>query len=127
MLAGVTGLQLQRRVAGNVWMPLNDANQVDPVDGLDIITTIDVNIQDITETALRRILIKNDAAWGTAVVMEVATGKIRAISNLTRLEEGNYAEVLNYAVGTKVEPGSTFKLFSDGLTGRWLRDHSGQC
>ncbi|MCB0796228.1 MAG: transpeptidase family protein, partial [Chitinophagales bacterium] len=112
VLAGVTGLQLQRRVAGNVWMPLNDANQVDPVDGLDIITTIDVNIQDITETALRRILIKNDAAWGTAVVMEVATGKIRAISNLTRLEEGNYAEVLNYAVGTKVEPGSTFKLFS---------------
>ena len=59
--------------------------------------------------------------------MEVATGKIRAISNLTRLEEGNYAEVLNYAVGTKVEPGSTFKFFSDGLTGRWLRDHSGQC
>jgi cell division protein FtsI (penicillin-binding protein 3) len=112
ILSGVTGLQLQRKVAGGVWMPLNDENQIEPIDGLDIITTIDVNIQDITETALRRILIKNDAAWGTAVVMEVATGKVRAISNLTRQTEGEYSEVLNYAVGQLVEPGSTFKLYS---------------
>jgi cell division protein FtsI (penicillin-binding protein 3) len=112
ILSGVTGLQLQRKVAGGVWMPLNDENQIEPIDGLDIITTIDVNIQDITETALRRILVKNDAAWGTAVVMEVSTGKVRAISNLTRQSEGEYSEVLNYAVGQLVEPGSTFKLYS---------------
>ncbi len=111
-LAGTPGRQLMRKVSGGVWMPVSDETEVEPHDGLDIITTIDVNIQDITENALRRTLEKNDADWGTAVVMEVKTGKVRAISNLTRQSSGNYEEVLNYAVAERVEPGSTFKLFS---------------
>lgn len=111
-LSGVPGRQLMRRVSGGVWMPVTDETEVDPQDGLDIITTIDVNIQDITEEALRHTLLKNEASWGTAIVMEVKTGRVRAISNLTRQEEGDYREVLNYAIGERVEPGSTFKLFS---------------
>nr|MBP9549708.1 peptidoglycan glycosyltransferase [Chitinophagales bacterium] len=111
-LSGVTGKQLMRKAPGGVWVPLNAKNEVEPVDGDDVFTTIDINIQDISETALRSALIKNNAAWGTAIVMEVATGKIKAITNLTRLESGGYEERYNYAIAELVEPGSTFKLFS---------------
>ncbi len=111
-LSGITGKQLMRKAPGGVWVPLNAKNEVEPVDGDDVYTTIDINIQDISETALRRSLVKNDAAWGTAIVMEVATGKIKAITNLTRLAPGVYEERYNYAIAELVEPGSTFKLFS---------------
>lgn len=111
-LSGVTGKQLMRKAPGGVWVPLNAKNEVEPVDGDDVFTTIDINIQDISETALRSALIKHNAAWGTAIVMEVATGKIKAITNLTRLESGGYEERYNYAIAELVEPGSTFKLFS---------------
>ncbi|MBK7567770.1 MAG: transpeptidase family protein [Bacteroidetes bacterium] len=126
LLTGKEGYTLMRKIAGGSWMPISDKNEVDPVDGVDVITTLDINMQDITETALRRSLVKNDAAWGTAIVMEVKTGKIKAIANLTRSAPGFYKEDYNYAISTKVEPGSTWKLFSlmclleDGLS---ITDH----
>ena len=114
VLAGTPGHKLMRRIAGGNWIPIgdNDENQIDPVNGLDLVTTLDINIQDITDAALRRTLVTNNAAWGTAIVMEVKTGEIKAISNLTREEPGVYEERLNYAISERVEPGSTWKLFT---------------
>ncbi|MBC8047417.1 MAG: transpeptidase family protein [Fimbriimonadaceae bacterium] len=111
-LSGISGKQLMQKITGGTWLPMSDDAAVEPLDGMDVITTLDVNIQDITETALRRSLVKNNAAWGTAIVMEVKTGKIKAIANLTKAGESIYNETLNYAVAQGVEPGSTFKLFS---------------
>ena len=86
--------------------------EVEPVPGLDIRTTIDINIQDITEKSLLDMLKSVDAASGTAVVMEVATGEVKAITNMGRLSEGVYGEDTNHAVGDATEPGSTFKVAS---------------
>lgn len=115
-LAGVTGQQLQRRVSGGAWMPVTDDFIVEPVAGLDLVSTIDMHLQDVASRALERQLIKHNAAWGTVVLMETASGRIRAISNLTRDGDGTgdgtprYYESFNHAIGTAVEPGSTFKL-----------------
>lgn len=120
-LSGQDGQRLMQRVAGGVWMPLNNENEIDPKDGADLITTVDLNIQDVAEEALLRALETHNADHGTAIVMEVATGKIAAIANLGRLGESGYWEKYNYAVGEASEPGSTFKtatmmaLFEDGL------------
>lgn len=117
-LAGVTGRQLQRRVAGGQWMPVSDDYIVEPVAGYDVISSIDMHLQDVASSALKRQLLAHDAAWGTVILMEVATGKIRAMANLTRTKEGTedtpsvYQESFNHAIGTAVEPGSTFKLAS---------------
>ncbi|MGB1383700.1 MAG: penicillin-binding protein [Flavobacteriales bacterium] len=115
-LAGVEGQQLSRKVAGNQWMPVTDEYLVDPVEGLDVVTTLDLHLQDVATNALEQQLRRHDAAWGTVIVCEVATGNIRAIANLTRHEvsEGKveYWEDFNHAIGTAVEPGSTFKLAS---------------
>ncbi|MEZ5014835.1 MAG: penicillin-binding protein [Chitinophagales bacterium] len=122
ILAGKPGLSVMRKVSGGNWIPVGDENQIEPEDGMDVITTLDINMQDITETALRHSLVKNNAAWGTAIVMEVKTGKIKAIANLSRRGEGNYVEDYNYAISTRVEPGSTWKMisllsmFEDGLS-----------
>ena len=108
------GQQLSRKVAGNQWMPVTDDYLVDPVEGLDVVTTLNLHLQDVATTALERQLRKHDAAWGTVIVCEVQTGHIQAISNLTRHESTNgtveYWEDFNHAIGTAVEPGSTFKL-----------------
>jgi cell division protein FtsI (penicillin-binding protein 3) len=117
-LAGVTGQQLQRRVSGGAWMPVTNDFIVEPVAGLDLVSTIDMHLQDVASKALESQLIKHNAAWGTVVLMETATGRIRAISNLTRDGDGTgdepprYEESYNHAIGTAVEPGSTFKLAS---------------
>jgi len=111
-LRGVEGKTVKRKIAGNQWMPIRDANEVAPKDGYDLITTIDINIQDVTETALERKLRYHNAHHGCAIVMEVSTGKIRAMANLTRDENGNYYESFNYAIGEARDPGSTFKLAS---------------
>jgi len=112
-LAGRNGVQLHRKLSHGDWMPVQDENQVEPENGKDIITTIDINYQDIAESALMENLIKNQAFQGCAVVMEVETGEIKAIANL-RLNEknGKYEELYNYAIGEIAEPGSTFKLAS---------------
>jgi cell division protein FtsI (penicillin-binding protein 3) len=111
-LAGKPGKRVMQRIAGGTWIPVNDEEQVESQNGKDIVTTIDVNIQDVAEQALLNTLIKNDAQWGTAILMEVKTGEIKAIANLTRVGEGQYTEQYNYAVGESLEPGSTFKLVS---------------
>jgi cell division protein FtsI (penicillin-binding protein 3) len=117
-LAGVTGRQLQRRVSGGAWMPVTNDFIVEPEGGLDLVSTIDMHLQDVASRALESQLIKHRAAWGTVILMETATGRIRAISNLTRDGDGKgeeaptYHESYNHAIGTAVEPGSTFKLAS---------------
>ena len=111
-MEGENGLRWKQKIAKNQWKPINDVNEKEPIDGHDIITTIDVNIQDITHHALLRRLEYFEADHGCAVVMETATGEIKAISNLGRTSEGAYYEKRNYAVWESHEPGSTFKLAS---------------
>ncbi|MFO0322364.1 MAG: penicillin-binding protein [Bacteroidota bacterium] len=115
ILKGISGQRLMQKIAGDVWRPINDENEVEPKDGSDLYTTIDINIQDVAESALLKTLIKNNASHGCAVLMEVKTGKIKAIANLTRNGKDStdtYFENLNYAIGFATEPGSTFKLAS---------------
>jgi cell division protein FtsI (penicillin-binding protein 3) len=107
LLKGKSGISSRQKIAGR----FRTVNEVDPVDGLDIQTTIDINIQDITESALLKKLMEVDAEKGCAVVMEVQTGEIKAISNLER-RAGVYEETQNFAVSSETEPGSTFKVAS---------------
>lgn len=109
-LGGVTGKRLVQRISGGILVPLNEEDEIAPKDGYDIYTTIDVNIQDVAQNALAEQLIKHNADHGCVILMEVATGEIKAIANLTRIEEGVYKEKYNYAIGEAMEPGSTFKL-----------------
>ena len=109
-LRGNSGLRLKQKIANGQWKPISDSNEKEPTEGYDLHTTIDVNIQDISHNALLTQLEKFEAEHGTVVVMEVATGAIKAIANLGRTQEGKYFEKLNYAVGESHEPGSTFKL-----------------
>ena len=111
-LSGIGGKRLMQKIAGGNWKPLNDANEIEPEDGSDLITTIDINIQDVAENALLTQLEKHKAHHGCAILMEVETGEIRAIANLTQQDGGGYAETYNYAIGSTTEPGSTFKLAS---------------
>jgi len=111
-LRGKNGNRLKQKIAKGQWKPLNDNNEIEPIDGKDVITTIDLNIQDITHHALLGQLEKFEADHGTAVVMDVKTGEVKAISNLGRNREGKYFERLNYAIGESHEPGSTFKLMT---------------
>jgi len=109
-LNGKDGRQLMQKIAKNQWKPISDNNEVEPVDGYDIVSTIDVYIQDIAHHALLKQLEYYEADHGCVVVMETKTGYIKAISNLGRHENGSYYETINYAVGESQEPGSTFKL-----------------
>ncbi len=111
-LKGVEGYRLQRKIRGDDWMPISDANEIEPKDGNDIVSTVDVDLQDVAENALKEQLELNQADHGTVVLMEVRTGRVKAIANLSRDEDGNYREDYNYAVGESTEPGSTFKLAS---------------
>ena len=90
-------------------MPVNEDYDIEPKNGKDIITTLDSRIQEITENALMKMMVSNEAQHGCAIVMEVKTGKIKAIANLGRQSNGAYWEDFNYAM-TPTEPGSTFKL-----------------
>ena len=108
-LSGTIGKRLMQKVSSKDWIPINDKNELEPENGLDIYTTIDVNIQDFAERALLKGLQLNEAEHGCAVVMEAATGKIVAIANLGKHKE-SYLEIFNFALGTKTQPGSTFKL-----------------
>lgn len=111
-LRGKDGEQYQRKISGGVWVTVNDQNSIDPVDGYDVLSTIDIGIQEIVEDELKNRLFHHQADHGCAVLMEVKTGKVRAIANLKVDTMGNYWEARNYAVGDAVEPGSTFKLAS---------------
>ena len=111
-LQGTIGKRLMRKVGNGAWVPVDLENELEPQNGDDIITTIDINIQDIAETALKNELIADSADRGCVVVMEVKTGHIKAIANLKRTSPNHYEELYNYAIGESTEPGSTFKLAS---------------
>ena len=111
-LRGKNGMQLMQKISNGKWKPISSNNKIEPVPGTDIISTINVGFQDITHHSLLKQLENFEADHGTAVVMETATGEIKAIANLGRTSEGKYYERLNYAVGEHLEPGSTFKLMS---------------
>ena len=111
-LSGTDGQAVYQKISGGNWKPIYDGTEVKTEEGLDIETTLDINLQDVTESALLKALEHHNADYGTAVVMEVATGEIKAMSNLSRSKNGNYHEQYNYAVGQHglTDPGSTFKL-----------------
>jgi cell division protein FtsI (penicillin-binding protein 3) len=109
-LSGVSGKRLMQKISGGLWMPINDENEVEPQDGYDIHTTINLNIQDVAENALLKQLKRHDAHHGSVILMEVSTGAIKAIANLSKGDDGEYFEYYNYAIGESAEPGSTFKL-----------------
>ncbi len=111
-LRGKNGKRLKQKIGNGKWKPIVDYDQVEPKDGYDIYTTIDVNIQDIAHHSLLGQLELYEADHGCAVVMDVETGEIKAISNLGRNTNGKYYERLNYAVGESHEPGSTFKVMA---------------
>lgn len=112
-LAGRDGIATRQRIARGFYGRVADAENVEPEDGLDIVTTLETDIQDVADKALRRQMEEQNALWGTTIVMEVATGEVLAMVNLGRDARGNLSErVRNYAIGMTTEPGSTFKLAS---------------
>ena len=111
-LKGSGGQRLMQRIGGNVKVPVRDKDEVEPRDGNDLVTTLDINIQDVAEHSLEQHLREHNADHGCAVLMEVSTGAIKAIANLSRTKDGNYIENFNYAIAEASEPGSTFKLAS---------------
>jgi cell division protein FtsI (penicillin-binding protein 3) len=108
LLRGENGRKLVRYLNAGTYIPV-EGYEIDPENGKDILTTIDVNTQDIAENALLSMLVENECEHGTCIVMETSTGKIRAMANLGKQPDGSYWEDLNYAIRAS-EPGSTFKL-----------------
>ena len=109
-LAGKNGVAIKQRLTGGDWITVEGPNSVESRDGNDVITTLDLDLQDVATTALMNQLKKNDADHGCAVLMEVSTGNVKAIVNLGLQNDGEYHETYNYAIGESTEPGSTFKL-----------------
>jgi cell division protein FtsI (penicillin-binding protein 3) len=110
-LKGPTDKRLMKKIddLANVWVPVYDPSEFEPKKGDDIVTTLNVHLQDVVHSELEKQLLKSNAAAGTAVLMEVKTGAIKAISNLV-IQDSQGVEVLNTAVSNSTEPGSTFKL-----------------
>lgn len=108
-LAGVAGVKQMQKISGNIWMPVDGAKEIEPKEGSSIVTTIDIDLQDVAEKALLRQMNLSRAHHGSVVLMEVKSGEIKAIVNLTDTL-GVYVENYNYAVGESTEPGSTFKV-----------------
>lgn len=117
ILRGTDGI-IHRRKVRNKFLNITDTP---PIDGADIVTTIDVSMQDLAERALIDELKEVNGNVGVAIVMEVATGDVKAIVNMDKCEDGEYREVKNHAVSDLLEPGSVFKtasimtILDDGL------------
>src|SRR5688500_11920943 len=111
-LRGEEGLRLMENLAGGMWRSVDHENTIEPIDGFDVVTTIDPQLQDVATSELDRQLRTHSADHGCVIVMEVTTGDIAAIANLKKDEDGNYYESYNYAIGEASDPGSTFKLVS---------------
>lgn len=109
---GESGRRLMQRIAGGVFVPVNQDDEIAPKEGADIISTIDINMQDVAQRALKNQLVLSDADHGCVILMEVATGEIRAVANFSKTPSGNYEEQYNYAIAASQDPGSTFKLAS---------------
>lgn len=121
-LKGEEGMQLMYRTGG-IWMPLEDLAGIEPHPGDDIVTTLDMDIQGIVESALSKAMVRHQAEYGTVILMDVKTGALKAMANLSWNSKGQLWENYNYAMGRTIEPGSTFKLasmlalFEDGAVG----------
>ena len=111
-MRGKNGIVTKRKISNGQWKILDNNLNKNPINGSHVFSTIDVEIQDIVHDNLLQQTINFEADHSSAIVMEVSTGKIKAISNFGRTSEGKYYEKLNYAVGESIEPGSTFKLMS---------------
>ncbi len=111
-LSGKDGTRLEQRINSAQWKPIDFWKVKEPVDGQDVYTTLDLRIQDIAHSALEKQLVEFNADHGSVLVMEVATGKVRAMVNLRRTEPGIYVDAYNYALKDATEPGSTFKTVS---------------
>jgi cell division protein FtsI (penicillin-binding protein 3) len=109
-LAGRNGVAIKQRLTGGDWITVEGPNSVESRDGNDVITTLDLDLQDVATSALLNQLKKNNADHGCAVLMEVSTGYVKAIANLGLQSDGEYGETYNFAIGESTEPGSTFKL-----------------
>lgn len=109
-LRGTDGVTMMQKISGNFWIPVSSPTNIEPVNGMDVVTTINIELQDFVQTALGQRLLDVSADWGTVVVMETTTGHVKAIANATRLKTGQIVEDYNYAIGMSMEPGSTFKL-----------------
>lgn len=111
-LEGSEGKRYLMKIARKTYIPVNSENNVNAENGKDIISTLDITLQDVAENSLMKMLDSNDADWGTVILMEVKTGEIRALANLRKDKNGKYVEDFNYAIRYKSNPGSTFKLVS---------------
>lgn len=110
ILSGRPGVSVFRKIAGGYWKPVIEESK--PIEGQDIVTTLDINIQDVAEASLEKHLQMHQADHGSVVLMDVKSGEILALTNLTRTSDGEYVEKLNYAITNVTAPGSTFKLMS---------------
>jgi len=111
-LSGKSGSRLMQKIADGQWKPIRSYYEREPVQGYDVHTTIDTEIQDAVHHELLYQLEKYEADHGTMIVMETKSGKVKGISNLARTSKGKYYEKLNYGIWESQEPGSTFKLMS---------------
>jgi len=111
-MMGKPGKEVVEKVAGGIWVPVHNEPELSPVDGDDIVSTLNVDIQDMAQNALLKALTENQADHGCVIVMDVHTGELKALANFTRTKSGAYEERFNYAIGESAEPGSTFKLAS---------------
>lgn len=111
-LQGESGIRKEKKINPGIWIPMDDNQQIKAIDGKDIVTTIDVRLQELAENSLRKCLDSNDAQSGCVILMEVKTGYIRAISSLQKDKNGEYNEQTNIAISSYFEPGSTFKAIS---------------
>ncbi|MHB9147808.1 MAG: penicillin-binding protein [Candidatus Amoebophilus sp.] len=114
ILRGVEGGAVYQKLTGGSWKMIQSSNTKKPINGYDLITTLDINLQDVAHTSLLKVLQQSQANYGAVVVMEVATGEIKAMVNLGSVAPGQYQEIYNYAAGSQgtTEPGSIFKLVS---------------
>jgi cell division protein FtsI (penicillin-binding protein 3) len=135
VLRGRDGSRVMQHLGRNMWKPIENTYAVEPHDGRDLVTTLDVRMQDIADKALRKKLEETQAEYGTAILVEAATGKVRALVNLGRLNgDSGYSETVNYAVWAATEPGSTFKVaallagLEEGVvdTARWVATGDGR-
>lgn len=109
-LSGVHGKRLEIKINPNEWVPVNTDEKIRTIDGMDVVTTLDVSLQELAENSLRSCLDSSEAESGCVVLMEVETGYIKAISNLSLNKNGEYVELDNIAISNSFEPGSTFKM-----------------
>ena len=109
-LSGVHGKRLEIKINPNEWVPVNTKEKIKTIDGMDVVTTLDVSLQELAENSLRSCLDSSEAESGCVVLMEVETGYIKAISNLSLNKNGEYVESDNIAISNSFEPGSTFKI-----------------